>query len=259
MVCGRGTGVSSQAGFDVDSRPRRRARSRDGQAPAEVEGRLRHPKGGRGGVARAVGGSRCPPVRRAVDDDRRRVPRRVARGRAAPVASDELELFGPAPSWSSVQRAFDALGPAELRRLACARAAARDAAWKAGPVPTVTTRPWIWMPRSCAPRPAKKMRRRRTSAPTGTIRSPRCWPRPARSWPGCSGQATPEWSSSRLSRRYSLAASARSSTWPMPGLQGNRISSSQPASVKALMVSVTSVGVVSAPATISWAKSPRNP
>jgi hypothetical protein len=139
------------------------------------------------------------------------------------------------------------------------RAAARDAAWKAGPVPTVTTRPWIWMPRSCAPRPAKKMRRRRTSAPTGTIRSPRCWQRPARSWPGCSGQATPEWSSSRLSRRYSLAASARSSTWPMSGLQGNRISSSQPASVKALMVSVTCVGVVSAPATICWAKSPRNP
>jgi hypothetical protein len=62
-----------------------------------------------------------------------------------------------------------------------------------------------------------------------------------------------------VSRRYSLAASARSSTWPMSGLHGNRISSSQPASVKALMVSVTCVGVVSAPATICWAKSPRNP
>jgi hypothetical protein len=34
-------------------------------------------------------------------------------------------LVGPVPSRSNVQRAFDALGPAELRRLTGARAAAR--------------------------------------------------------------------------------------------------------------------------------------
>lgn len=45
------------------------------------------------------------------------------------------QLFGPVPSRSSVQRAFDALGPAELRRLAGARAAARAAAWEAGAGP----------------------------------------------------------------------------------------------------------------------------
>jgi hypothetical protein len=44
-------------------------------------------------------------------------------------------LVGPVPSRSNVQRAFDALGPAELRRLAGARAAARAAAWEAGAGP----------------------------------------------------------------------------------------------------------------------------
>ncbi|MGH9005060.1 MAG: IS1380 family transposase, partial [Acidimicrobiia bacterium] len=44
-------------------------------------------------------------------------------------------LFGPVPSRSSAQRAFDALGPAQLRRLAGARAAARAAAWEAGAGP----------------------------------------------------------------------------------------------------------------------------
>lgn len=44
-------------------------------------------------------------------------------------------LFGPVPSRSSAQRAIDALGPAELRRLAGARAAARAAAWEAGAGP----------------------------------------------------------------------------------------------------------------------------
>jgi Transposase DDE domain group 1 len=45
------------------------------------------------------------------------------------------ELFGPVPSRSSAQRAFTALGPAELRRLAGARAQARTAAWEAGAGP----------------------------------------------------------------------------------------------------------------------------
>jgi hypothetical protein len=46
------------------------------------------------------------------------------------------QLFGPVPSRSSAQRAFAALGPAELRRLAGARAQARAAAWAAGAGPT---------------------------------------------------------------------------------------------------------------------------
>jgi hypothetical protein len=45
------------------------------------------------------------------------------------------QLFGPVPSRSSAQRAFEALGPAELRLLAGARAAARAAAWEAGAGP----------------------------------------------------------------------------------------------------------------------------
>jgi hypothetical protein len=42
------------------------------------------------------------------------------------------QLFGPVASRSSAQRAFGALGPAELRRLAGARRDARTAAWAAG-------------------------------------------------------------------------------------------------------------------------------
>jgi hypothetical protein len=45
------------------------------------------------------------------------------------------QLFGPVPSRTSVQRAFGALGPAELRRLAGARRDARAAAWAAGAGP----------------------------------------------------------------------------------------------------------------------------
>jgi hypothetical protein len=45
------------------------------------------------------------------------------------------QLFGPVPSRTSAQRAFAALGPAELRRLAGARAHARAAAWQAGAGP----------------------------------------------------------------------------------------------------------------------------
>jgi DDE family transposase len=45
------------------------------------------------------------------------------------------QLFGPVPSRTSAQRAFRALGPAELRRLAGARAAARAVAWAAGAGP----------------------------------------------------------------------------------------------------------------------------
>jgi hypothetical protein len=44
-------------------------------------------------------------------------------------------LFGPVAARSTVQRAFDALGPAELRRLAGARRDARAAAWEAGAGP----------------------------------------------------------------------------------------------------------------------------
>ena len=44
-------------------------------------------------------------------------------------------LFGPVASRSSAQRAFGALGPAELRRLAGARRDARAAAWAAGAGP----------------------------------------------------------------------------------------------------------------------------
>jgi hypothetical protein len=45
------------------------------------------------------------------------------------------QLFGPVPSRTSAQRAFQALGPAELRRLAGARRDARAAAWEAGAGP----------------------------------------------------------------------------------------------------------------------------
>jgi hypothetical protein len=45
------------------------------------------------------------------------------------------QLVGPVPSRSSAQRAFGALGPAELRRLAGARRDARAAAWEAGAGP----------------------------------------------------------------------------------------------------------------------------
>jgi hypothetical protein len=45
------------------------------------------------------------------------------------------QLFGPVPSRTSAQRAFRALGPAELRRLAGARAAAQAVAWAAGAGP----------------------------------------------------------------------------------------------------------------------------
>jgi hypothetical protein len=45
------------------------------------------------------------------------------------------QLFGPVASRPSVQRAFDALGPAELRRLAGVRRDARAAAWAAGAGP----------------------------------------------------------------------------------------------------------------------------
>lgn len=45
------------------------------------------------------------------------------------------DLFGPVASRSVAQRAFKALGPAELRRLAGARARARAAAWDAGAGP----------------------------------------------------------------------------------------------------------------------------
>jgi hypothetical protein len=44
-------------------------------------------------------------------------------------------LFGPVASRTSAQRAFKALGPAELRRVAGARARARAAAWDAGAGP----------------------------------------------------------------------------------------------------------------------------
>jgi hypothetical protein len=44
-------------------------------------------------------------------------------------------LLGDVASRSSIQRAFMALGPAELRRLAGARQAARAAAWAAGAGP----------------------------------------------------------------------------------------------------------------------------
>jgi hypothetical protein len=45
------------------------------------------------------------------------------------------QLFGPVPSRTSAQRAFAALGPAELRRLAGARRDARAAVWGAGAGP----------------------------------------------------------------------------------------------------------------------------
>lgn len=45
------------------------------------------------------------------------------------------QLFGPVPSRTSAQRAFQALGPAELRRLAGARRDARATAWRAGAGP----------------------------------------------------------------------------------------------------------------------------
>lgn len=45
------------------------------------------------------------------------------------------QLFGPVPARTSAQRAFAALGPAELRRLAGARAQARTTAWAAGAGP----------------------------------------------------------------------------------------------------------------------------
>lgn len=45
------------------------------------------------------------------------------------------QLFGPVLSRSSAQRAFEALGPAELRRLAGARRNARAVAWEAGAGP----------------------------------------------------------------------------------------------------------------------------
>jgi hypothetical protein len=45
------------------------------------------------------------------------------------------QLFGPVPARTSAQRAFAALGPAELRRLAGARAQARATAWAAGAGP----------------------------------------------------------------------------------------------------------------------------
>lgn len=45
------------------------------------------------------------------------------------------QLFGPVASRTSAQRAFEALGPAELRRLAGARRQARTAAWEAGAGP----------------------------------------------------------------------------------------------------------------------------
>jgi hypothetical protein len=43
----------------------------------------------------------------------------------------QTRLFGPVPSRTRTQRAFEALGPAELRRLAGARRDARTAAWAA--------------------------------------------------------------------------------------------------------------------------------
>jgi hypothetical protein len=55
---------------------------------------------------------------------------------------------------------------------------------------------------------------------------------------------------------YSPAASAVSETWTVSGLQGNKISSSQPASVKPATVSATFCGEVRAPAAMRSAKSP---
>jgi DDE family transposase len=52
------------------------------------------------------------------------------------VLRGQQALFGPVASRPTAQRAFDALGPAELRLLAGARAQARAAAWAAGAGPT---------------------------------------------------------------------------------------------------------------------------
>ena len=60
----------------------------------------------------------------------------------------------------------------------------------------------------------------------------------------------------RAARHYSPAASATSATCAVSGLQGKRISSSQPASVKAATASATFCGEVRAPAAIWSAKSP---